>query len=437
MKLSCSFTNRFPWLIVFIILLISADSINPLFSEEKKTLAWTECVKIAKKNNPDLISSMEKINQKDAAKKVTRADILPQLSASASGEHGKFDSGTPNNSTNSYSYDISAKQLLFDGFKTVYDIKSADASLDESKLDYSVTSATVRLNLRNAFINYIKTEKMYDITVEIQKRRKHIYDLVKIRYEAGKEHLGSLHSVKAEFMEAQANVRAAERDISLAHKILCYLMGIPETEIFKPDCIFEVTSHYDSKPDFTALAAKNPSVVKAKHTKQAAYYTLKSSQLDFSPKVYGTASMGKTGDSLDDMSRNWSVGFEISAPLFEGGKTWYTESKASASYRQCESDEKSTLNTVLKSLEESWNSLKSAIEYVEVQKETLDSASERSKIGEMQYTIGTMTFDNWTIIESNLASAKKSYLNACADALTAEAQWLQSMGGTLEDEIQN
>jgi outer membrane protein TolC len=411
--------------------------INPLFSEEKKILTWADCVKAAEKNNSDLISAREKIIQKDAAKKVVRADLLPQVSATASGEHGKSDADTSNNSVNTYSYGITAKQLLFDGFKTVYDMKSADASLDESRLDYSVTSAAVRLKLRNAFINYIKAEQMYGITLEIRKRRKHIYDLVKIRYEAGKEHVGSLHSVKAELMQAEADVRAAERDISLAHKTLCLIMGVAETRTFKPQDRFEITGQYDSKPDLAILAAKNPSVVKTAHAKQAAYYSLKSSQLDFSPKVYGTASIGKTGESPDDMSKNWTVGFEITAPLFEGGKTWYTESKASAFYRQSESDGKSALNTVLQSLEESWNSLKSAIENVNVQKESLNSAVERSKIGEMQYTIGTMSFDNWTIIESNLASAKKSYLNACANALTAEAQWIQSAGGTLENEIQD
>lgn len=436
MKLSSSGINKLLLLIIFIIL-TSSIRIYPVFSDENKILTWTDCVKIAEKNNPDLISGREKINQKDAAKKIVRADLLPQVSASVSGEHGKTDADTSNNSTSSYSYGITAKQLLFDGFKTVYDIKSAGASLDESITDYSVTSATIRFNLRNAFINYIKVQKMHEITIEIRKRRKHIYDLVKIRYEAGKEHIGSLHSVKADLMQAQADVSSAERDISLAHRTLCCLMGLGESESFTLEDTFNLTEQYNSKPDFTLLALKNPSVIKASRTKQAAYYSLKSSQYDFSPKVYGTASIGKSGESPDDMSKNWSVGFEISAPLFEGGKTWYTESKASASYRQSESDEKSTINTALKTLEESWNSLKAAIENVEVQKESLGSAIERSKIGEMQYTIGTLTFDNWTIIESNLASAKKSYLNACANALTAETQWIQSKGGTLEYEIQN
>jgi hypothetical protein len=62
---------------------------------------------------------------------------------------------------------------------------------------------------------------------------------------------------------------------------------------------------------------------------------------------------------------------------------------------------------------------------------------ERSKIGEAQYLIGSLSFDNWTILESNLVSAKKSYLEAGAEVLRAEATWIQSIGGALENETQN
>jgi hypothetical protein len=52
----------------------------------------------------------------------------------------------------------------------------------------------------------------------------------------------------------------------------------------------------------------------------------------------------------------------------------------------------------------------------------------------VQYSIGTLSFDNWTIIENSRANAEKSYIEACASALTAEAQWINASGGTLENE---
>ena len=59
---------------------------------------------------------------------------------------------------------------------------------------------------------------------------------------------------------------------------------------------------------------------------------------------------------------------------------------------------------------------------------------ERSKIAQAQYSIGFINFDNWTIIEDNLVTAKRSYLFAQEAALLAEAKWIQAKGETIEYE---
>jgi outer membrane protein TolC len=64
----------------------------------------------------------------------------------------------------------------------------------------------------------------------------------------------------------------------------------------------------------------------------------------------------------------------------------------------------------------------------------LTATEERSKIAQAQYSIGLMSYDNWTIIEDDLVSAKKNLLNAQAAALLAEANWILAKGETLEHE---
>ena len=72
------------------------------------------------------------------------------------------------------------------------------------------------------------------------------------------------------------------------------------------------------------------------------------------------------------------------------------------------------------------------MEQIKVQQKSLQAALERSQIAEAQYSIGFISFDNWIIIENDLVSAKKSYLTARANALRAEAQWVQAKGETIE-----
>ncbi|WP_144277145.1 TolC family protein, partial [Chlorobium sp. KB01] len=85
-------------------------------------------------------------------------------------------------------------------------------------------------------------------------------------------------------------------------------------------------------------------------------------------------------------------------------------------------------------LEESWKSFQDARQLVTVRKKFLDAAMERSSIANAQYSNGLVTFNEWVIIENNLVSAKKEFLNAGADLLIAEAKWIQAKGGGVDGE---
>ncbi len=423
--------------VLFFVLPLILAGVTPALSQGRE-LTWQDCVETAEKNNPEIVSAREKILQYAAAKKIVVADLLPQVSASATGSRSRSEGGVSGAvTTDSFYYGLSAKQLIFDGFKTVYDVKSADADYEAIRLDYQVTSSGIRYKLRSAWVNYIKARDKLAISTEIQARRKHVYELVKMRYNSGKEHIGSMHSAEADLLMAGADVTAASRDMELANTELCHLLGYDETVKLEISGNLAPAADYGAIPDFGIMAAGLPSVKKAEYSTQSAYYAHQSSMLDYSPKVYGSAGIGRQGESMNSMNNEWSMGFEVTAPLFEGGKTYYTESKKASAYRQAQSDEKSARNTAVSTLRESWNTLKNSIESLAAEKVALTAATERSKIGEMQYTIGTLTFDNWTIIEDNLANTKKAYLNASATAMTAEASWIQSKGGTLENESKN
>ena len=119
-------------------------------------------------------------------------------------------------------------------------------------------------------------------------------------------------------------------------------------------------------------------------------------------------------------------------PIFEGGLKLAELAQAKALYNQLDADERSTRDAVVVALEQAWVSLRDSIETVDVQRKSLYATEERARIAEAQYSTGFITFDNWIIIEDNLVSAKLAYLNAQANALLSEANWIQAKGETLE-----
>jgi outer membrane protein TolC len=83
-------------------------------------------------------------------------------------------------------------------------------------------------------------------------------------------------------------------------------------------------------------------------------------------------------------------------------------------------------------LEQTWAALQDAVDNVEVQRKSLIATEERSNIAQAQFSTGFISYDNWTIIEDNLVNAKSAFLDAQANALLAEANWVQAKGETLE-----
>ncbi|KPJ67919.1 MAG: hypothetical protein AMJ43_02190 [Coxiella sp. DG_40] len=411
---------------ITLLLVVNTAAINAKVIEQ---LTWKDCLKEAKQNNPDLISAKEKINQAVANKSIARSDYLPELTSNLSGKSAK---AADHITTDTYSYDINVKQLLFDGFKTSYDIASAAESIKSSQYNYMITSSNVRLNLRTAFIALLKSQQLLDITKYLAARRKQNLELVELRYKAGREHKGSLLNAEANFVKAKFDVTQAQRDIDLAQKELAKELGRRESSPIRAKGEFKVKTLVNKTPNFVKLANVNPLLLGLIVNMEAFRFNLKSAKADFFPKVYATASLGRNDSRWPPNNEAWSAEVDLSLPLFEGGSRVAQISKSRAELNQAQADLRSGNDYVVFTLERTWKELLDAIDKIEVEQKFLQTAKERARIAKAQYSTGLISFDDWSIIEDNLVTTEKSYLNVEADALVSEANWIQAKGGTLD-----
>ena len=402
---------------------------NELRAEE--ILTWEDCLKEAKKNHPDLISAKEKLNQAKASKAVTASSLLPQISSSASAKTSRTED---EDRTETYSYSAAGKQLVFDGFKTCHDLNAALENVKSAQYSYNVTSSNVRLRLKTAFVELLKAQELLNITEDIAHRRKQNLELVKLRYEAGREHKGSLLTAQANLAQAEFEVAQAWRNLDLAQRKICKEMGRTKLIPARVKGDFEIKYFDKEKPDFDNLAENTPLLQELIAKREAAGFNLKSAKADFFPEVYANASAGRTGSEWLPDTHEWSVSGSLSLPIFEGGNRFAQVSKNKFAFNQARADERSGKDSVLLTLEETWKELQDAIGKVEVQQKFLEAAIERAKIAQAQYSTGLVSFDNWTIIEDDLVKAKKSFLDVQSSALISDARWIQAKGETLDYE---
>jgi len=415
--------------IVFLSLVFSCICVfmNKVGAEE--ILTWQDCVKEAQKNNPDLISAKEVVNQSKADKAIVISTMLPQISTEVS---QRTSMSVQNIKTDTSAYGITAQQLLFDGFKTPYDIAAAAKNVKSAEYNYDITSSDIRLRLRTAFAELLKTQQLLIITEDILIRRKQNADLVGLLYEGGREHRGSLLTAQANLAQAEFDVTQARRTIDVAQRKLSKELGRSESKPIRVTGYLESINPKRERPNFEALAANNPFLEVLIAQKEAARFSLKSAKADFFPQVYANASAGRTDANWPPANDEWSAGVTLTFPLFEGGRRWAAVSKARAVLNQTQADERSGRDGVILTLEQAWTSWQDAMDTVTVQKDFLQAYEERAKIARAQYSNGLISFDNWTIIEDDLVRAKKSFLDAQSAAVIAEAQWIQAQGGTLD-----
>lgn len=431
---------------LFILLLLLFPAINEARADE--TLAWEVCVKEAKKDHPDLISALEKVNQAKASKEITRSAYLPQLGFDASeittkrpsfGTAGSSvdlvssSSNAPANGRNTtYQFETTAQQLLFDGFKTSYDLSTAERNIVAAKYFYDVTSSNVRLRLRTAYVELLGAQEYVKVTQEIETRRKQNLEMVKLNYEGGLEHKGSLMTSEADLVQASYNVAQAVRNIYLYQRQLTKELGRANFVPMEVTGNFEVKDSARMLPNFETITETNPLLRQLVAQKEAAKFGLKSAYANFFPQIYANGSLGNTNTTWPPDKNQYSIGTSITFPIFDGGNKFASVDKAKGVLGQSMADERSGRDGVILTLANTWTQLQDAIDNVGVQKTALAAAQERAKIADAEYSIGLMLYDNWIIIEDNLVSAETAYINAETAALVAEANWVQAKGGTLD-----
>lgn len=416
-------TERLKLIIIglFLAFVFSANAVA------EDVLSWSACVEEARKNHPDIISAYQDVRQSQADKDITKSGILPEISTNLTGK--RKGNGTI---TDTRSYSVSGKQLLFDGFKISNDIASASKMLSAFEYNYLVTSSNLRLELREAFIDLLKAQQLLTLTKEIAERRRQNLELVKLLYESGREHKGAFLTAQAELLQAEFEVSQAKRNIELSQRKLIKELGRSQFSLIKVDGTFEDLKNIQERPNFESLSENTPLLKKLISLKEAAQYDLKSAKADFFPSVYLDTSLGKTNSDWPPTDKEWSLGLSLSFPLFEGGKRIAQAEKAESLLEEAEADQRSGRDEVIYTLAQTWTDFQDAVEKRVVKEKFLQAAKERAEIANAQYSTGLISFDDWTIIEDNLVTAQKSFLEAKADVLTKKAYWVQAKGGTLD-----
>jgi outer membrane protein TolC len=416
---------------------------------QPEIVTWPQLVRKTLQSNPDLQSARYVVTSTARSRDIAFGDYLPsfegdlQRSVSRNG----FSGGGNNASSGSggggsalrdnLSLDLVGSQSLFNGFGTTGNFIKARKDLDAARFQYVVTSANVRNALKLAYVDVLRWNRLWKVNQGILVRRKQNAEMVRLRYEAGRENLGS--ALRAEALAAQAafDVQSAERYINSQTLRLARETG---GEFVLPVTINDsleqgVPLAIVMEPDYGEIADNLPQVQRLVKVAESAKANIVAVQSAVWPQINGTMDYGKSGERVSNLKSEHSWGLNVIVPFFTGGKNVNAIRKAKADYDAARALAVSARDEAIAQLADAWVKYANAIDHIVVLKKFLEASQKRAEIVRPEYASGLMTFQDFDTAEQELNNSENDYVQGLADVLNAQANWEVIRGKTLEDDL--
>ena len=416
-------------------------------TSEPEVLTWPHLVKKTLQLNPDLQSARYVVTATARSRDIAFGDYLPSFEGdlqrsvsrrASGGGSGSFGgSGGGNALQDSLSLDLVGSQSLFNGFGTTGIFIKARKDLDAARYQYVVTSANVRDALKLAYVDVLRWNRLWKVNQGILERRKQNAEMVRLRYEAGRENLGS--ALRAEALAAQAafDVQAAERYIGSQTIRLARETG---GEFVLPVMIKEsledlIPLAIVMEPDYGEIADNLPQVQRLVKVAEAAKANVVAVQSAVWPQVNGTMDYGKSGERPSNLKSEHSWGLNVIVPFFNGGKNVNAIRKATADYDAARAVALSARNEAIAQLADAWVKYANAVDNIAVRKKFLEASQKRAEIVRAEYASGLMSFQDFDTAEQEQNNSENDYVLSLADVSNAQANWEMIRGKTLEDDL--
>jgi len=412
---------------------------------EPRVLSWDSLVRQTLQFNPDLQSARYVVTSTARSRDIAFGNYLPsfegdlQRSASRNASFGGGFSGGGGGNTlqDSLSLDIVGNQSLFNGFGTTGSFLKARKDLDAAKFQYVVTSANVRNGLKLAYVDVLRWNRLLKVNQGILERRKHNAEMVRLRYEAGRENLGSASRAEALADRAAFDVRTAERHIeSQTIRLGRECGGDFVLPVSIQDSLEQtIPAAMMKEPDYAEIAENTPQVQRLLKIAESAKANVVAVQSVVWPQATGTMDYGVSGERASNLKSEHSWGLNIAVPFFNGGKNVNAIRKAKADYDAAHAATVSARDEAVAQLADTWTKYVDAVESIEVLRKFLEASQKRAEIVRAEYASGLMSFQDFDTAEQEQNNSENDYVQGLADVLNAQANWELVRGKTLEDDL--
>lgn len=388
------------------------------------TLDWGGLVALAKVHNQDLRNAELSIEQAEIEHSRAVAGLYPQLSSSAgysvSGDEG-------GRGDDSYSLGVSGSLPLFSGFKNVTEVQIQKANREAEHENYRRTLSDVIYRLKSSYIELLAAQEMLALWRDINRQRTDNYNLVRLKYQAGREDRGSLLRMEADKLQAEYELSNARRDSASAMLELMKNVGLGPSDTLAVAGSLEADS-LEPVPAGDSALARVPEYRLARLRLVTAGLKLRQSKSGYYPGLSLSSGYSWRGSSFPPNEGGWNAGLSLSYPLTGALNNRYQAGSARNSLEMAENDFGKAALSLNAAAQSARNDLLRAMENIAINQKYLAASAEQSKITTRKYMNGLATYTEWYSVEGDYINAKKNMLSSRKNSILLRARLANIMG---------
>ncbi len=436
----------------------------------QKAKEWTlqQCVDYAFENNLMIERSEFSMENEEVTLKQNKLSRIPSLNANVynSWRWGRSIDPTSNLFTtkriNSNGLGGSANFLLYNGSRITRSIKRSEQMVQAGFYDMEKAKNDVALNVVYAYLQVIfAREQLENANFQVVTSKAQL-DQVEKKVTAGALPRTNLLDLKAQVATNEVDVITAENDVAVAVLNLKQFLQIPAEEAFDIETPNLEDANYGSIENssgeiFKLAELTQPEIKSADLRIESAEMGIKIAQSAYVPSVtlqgqfgtsYSDQNLVPTGDTqtiindpgeigylVNDPSqlvngnpttlevpireipnipnqwtdnRNWSVGFNISVPIFNGWQIRSNVQRARIDMKMAENNAKETRNALRQTIETAYNDAQAAVKVYDAAQRQVEALEESFRATEHSYNLGAVNSVDYQLASFNLFSAKSN-----------------------------
>jgi NodT family efflux transporter outer membrane factor (OMF) lipoprotein len=366
--------------------------------------------------------------------------FFPQLDASFDAAREKFSparlgSSSPGSIFNLFTLSASVSYALdvFGGERRA--VEGLQARVDTQRAVALGTYLTLSGNVVNTMVARAAYREEIQATGEIIELQREQVGLTETRASAGTVPYASVLSLQSQLASLEALLPPLKQKLSQSEHLLATLAGRAPAQWSAPQLELSDFTLPGELPVTlpSELVRQRPDILAAEAVLHGAGTAIGVTTAALFPRFTLNGSYGQNSTSMNGLFKDsgnfWSLGTDVTAPLFHGGTLWFNRKAAQEGYQQALAGYRQTVLAAFAQVADTLRALEHDAESVQAQSRALKAAEEALRLIQANYQAGLVDYLQILIATGQYQQARLGYIQAQAQRLQDSVALLVALGG--------